>query len=149
MTDCKRHRGTLWSDGNVLHSCQKVSHFKLTMGAVYLQVCYTFKKGDRDTVLHPILRSAFLPLCMEYTCLLAGDLSVSRHTTRESKEGGVVVREAGPLLHPPQKQAQDCFLFLGFVTWCNQLLHHLLSSSFTFLSIELTIFLHFEHKENS
>lgn len=75
-------------------------------------------------------------------------ISVSQDIQQGSQEGGVVVREAGPLLHPPQKQAQDCFLFLGFVTWCNQLLHHLLSSSFTFPSIALTIFLHFEHKEN-
>lgn len=75
-------------------------------------------------------------------------ISVSQDIQQGSQEGGVVVREAGPLLHSPQKQAQDCFLFLGFVTWCNQLLHHLLSSSFTFPSIALTIFLHFEHKEN-
>lgn len=85
------------------------------MGGVYLQVCYTFKKGDRDPVLHPILRSAFLPLYMEYTCLLAGDLSVSRHTTRESRgwRGG----EGSWATSPPTPEASTRLFSVSWVCY--------------------------------
>lgn len=75
---------------------------------------------------------------MQYSCLLAGGLSVSKHTAEESGED--VGRAAGPSSNRPSNkswQAGFCSCFVFFLNRRTQHLYHLLASSFTLLFISL------------